>query len=71
MKNVKVLFAALAVSAFLFASCGETCSTCTYDLGGVTTEVEFCGSKGDVNDFEEATEATAALGGATATCERD
>lgn len=65
-----------------FTSC-EVCTTCTYTYtsGGQTVEApqpEFCGSRSEVSDFEDAAEAAAetlatTVGGteASASCVRD
>ena len=71
MKNVKVLFVALVVSAFVFASCGEKCLNCTMDIGGVVTELEeVCGTSEEMDAAEAAYEITAAFGGGSVTCDR-
>ena len=69
MKNAKVLFIGLAVSAFVFASCGEKCITCTYTVDGIeATSGEVCGSKIARDLVETTWTAAAEAEGATVTC---
>ncbi|MFK7971254.1 MAG: hypothetical protein AB8F95_12845 [Bacteroidia bacterium] len=70
MKNVKVFFVALALSAFVFGACGEKCITCTTTVAGVATDTEFCGNKEERDAFEVSSELGASLvPGATVSCE--
>ena len=68
MKNFKVLFVALAVSAFVFGACGEKCITCTYTVAGETISEETCGAKEVRDAAEVAAELAATLSGTTADC---
>ena len=71
MKQARLLFAALAVSAFLFGACGNKCITCSYtdSNGAVQTSEEVCGNQ-LVRDALVATwELAAALDSAEVTCE--
>ncbi|MEL6651703.1 MAG: hypothetical protein AAFQ87_12955 [Bacteroidota bacterium] len=75
MKALKALFAVVAIAAL--TSCGEVCTTCTYtyEVGGQTVEAtqpEFCGTRSEVKDLEDAAQEAAeqvatTLGGANAT----
>lgn len=73
MKKFVVILAAAAFMVSL-PSC-KKCSTCkyTYDLLGTQTTTnipEVCGKKSEVNDYEDACKASAALVSGTCTCEK-
>jgi|GEM_PF-3112738 len=73
MKRVLSFVFALALSAAVFTSCGDKCTSCeaTYDSAGGTSVTvpaqNFCGSKSQVEEFETsyqtAAEATATAAG--------
>jgi hypothetical protein len=73
MKKVLVVLAAAAFVMTL-PSC-KKCSTCkyTYDVLGTTETVqlqEVCGKKSEVNDYEDACKASAAVFAGSCTCEK-
>lgn len=70
MKAKVLTVAIMFVMALGFSSC-KKCTTCSYDFGTINYEEEYCGKSDEVEAFEDAAEAAAAIGGTTANCVRD
>ncbi len=69
---MKKFLVVVAAAAFVMTlpSC-KKCSTCSWTLGGVKTELgEACGKKSEVEEFEDACKATATLFSGTCNCEK-